>query len=579
MELKGIAAASGYAIGPAFILQHVEVEAERCELASGEVKAEVTRLEEKVQEAIGQLEKIKADTEKKLGENHAGIFATHILVLQDEEYIGQVIAKIQEEKVNAEYALKQVTEELVTIFASMDNAYMNERVADFKDVCSRVLQLLAGVTSRSLDDFEEPVVLIADDLAPSDTAQLNRDKVAGFATNIGGRTSHSAIMARSMEIPAVVGLKKATEEIKDGDYVILDGSKGVIIINPEEDVLKAYQEQLVKYEKRLAEIRKYKDQPSISQDGHHVELVANIGNPQDALGARNNGAEGVGLYRTEFLYMGRNDFPSEEEQFEAYKNVAEIMGAEKPVVIRSLDIGGDKELPYLDLPKEMNPFLGYRAIRLCLDRKDLFKTQLRAILRASAHGNIKLMYPMISSLFELREANRILDEVKKELAAENIPFNSGMEVGMMIEVPAAAVIADQLAKEVNFFSIGTNDLVQYTMAVDRMNEKVSYLTQPFNPAILRLIHMVISAAHKEGKWAGMCGEMAGNLTAIPILLGLGLDEFSMSASSVLPARVLINKLNKKDMDKLAQQVLNMENAEEIQTFVQKQVPGVTELQM
>ncbi|WP_028594732.1 phosphoenolpyruvate--protein phosphotransferase [Paenibacillus assamensis] len=577
MLLKGIAAASGYAIGPAFIMEEHHTEIERRELPAGEVEAEAARLQAAVQQAMAELEQIKEKTAAKLGEHEAEIFATHILVLQDEEFIGQAVQKVRDESINAEFAMSEVTQMLVDIFSSMDSEYMRERAADFRDVSKRVLTALSGQSGTSLNDFEEAVVLFAHDLTPSDTAQLDRSKVAGFATNIGGRTSHSAIMARSMEIPAVVGTQNGSEVVKTGDIVILDGSSGIILVNPDEDTIKTYQEKQAKYMKRQEAMKLYKDKPSITADGHEVELVSNIGNPQDALGARNNGAEGVGLYRTEFLYMGRDNFPSEEEQFNSYVAVCETLGAEKPVVIRTLDIGGDKELPYLELPKEMNPFLGYRAIRLCLDRKDLFKTQLRAILRASAHGNVKLMYPMISSIVELRAANELLAETKAELDAEGIAYNKEMEVGMMIEVPAAAIIADQLAKEVDFFSIGTNDLVQYTMAADRMNENVSHLTQPFNPAVIRLIKMVIDAAHKEGKWAGMCGEMAGNLKAVPLLLGLGLDEFSMSASSVLSVRVLLSRLNREEMKQLAEEALNLETAEEIQYLIVDRVPAIQEL--
>ncbi|MCE5170925.1 phosphoenolpyruvate--protein phosphotransferase [Paenibacillus profundus] len=577
MLLQGIAAASGYAIGKAFVMQEQATAVERKDIGTDAVEAEVERFQNAVQQAMDELEQIKENTAAKLGEHHAEIFATHILVLQDEEFVGQAKEKVRQEAVNAEFALQEVTQQLVDIFTSMDSEYMRERAADFRDVSQRVLGLLSGKKSAQLSDFDEAVVLFAHDLTPSDTAQLDRSKVAGFATNIGGRTSHSAIMARSMEIPAVVGLQHATESVETGDMIMLDGSSGIILINPDEDTLSLYREKKQKFEKRQEEMKLYKDKPSVTADGHEVELVANIGNPQDALGARNNGAEGVGLYRTEFLYMGRDSFPSEEEQYNSYVTVCETIGSDKPVVIRTLDIGGDKELPYLELPKEMNPFLGYRAIRLCLDRKDLFKTQLRAILRASAHGNVKLMYPMISTITELREANAILAETKAELDEEGIAYNKGMEVGMMIEVPAAAIIADQLAKEVDFFSIGTNDLVQYTMAADRMNEQVSHLTQPFNPAVLRLIRMVIDAAHQEGKWAGMCGEMAGNLKAVPILLGLGLDEFSMSASSVLSVRVLLSRLNRDEMKQLAEEALALETAEEIQYLVVKRVAAVQEL--
>ncbi|MEV2607504.1 phosphoenolpyruvate--protein phosphotransferase [Paenibacillus larvae] len=577
MELRGIAAASGYAMGPAFLLQETEAEIVRRELSPEEVEMEVKRFEAEVNQSIAELEELKVQTEEKMGEEHANIFGTHILVLQDEEYIGRVKEMIQSNRINAEAALEDATQEIVTLFESMDNEYLRERAADIRDVSKRIMNHLLGLEAGGLSQVKDSVVLLAHDLTPSDTAQLDRDKIAGFATNIGGRTSHSAIMARSMEIPAVVGLNDVTAKVKSGDYVILDGAKGILLINPEESVIASYKELQQKYEARLQELKKFHDKPSVTADGHLLEIVSNIGNPQDAHAAERSGAEGIGLYRSEFLYMGRQSLPSEEEQFDAYKVVAEIFGSKAPVVIRTLDIGGDKELPYMDLPKEANPFLGYRAIRLCLDRKDIFKTQLRAILRASSFGNIKLMYPMIATMQELREANAILAEVKQELDKENIPYNREMEVGMMIEVPAAALVADQLAREVDFFSIGTNDLVQYTMAADRMNERVSYLTEPFNPAVLRLIRNVINAAHQQGKWAGMCGEMAGNLTAIPLLVGLGLDEFSMSAGSILSARALMSRLNRPEMQKLAEEALNMTSAEEIKQYVESKVPAVAEL--
>lgn len=577
MELRGIAAASGYAMGPAFLLQETEAEIVRRELSPEEAEMEVKRFEAEVNQSIAELEELKVQTEEKMGEEHANIFGTHILVLQDEEYIGRVKEMIQSNRINAEAALEDATQEIVTLFESMDNEYLRERAADIRDVSKRIMNHLLGLEAGGLSQVKDSVVLLAHDLTPSDTAQLDRDKIAGFATNIGGRTSHSAIMARSMEIPAVVGLNNVTAKVKSGDYVILDGAKGILLINPEESVIASYKELQQKYEARLQELKKFHDKPSVTADGHLLEIVSNIGNPQDAHAAERSGAEGIGLYRSEFLYMGRQSLPSEEEQFDAYKVVAEIFGSKAPVVIRTLDIGGDKELPYMDLPKEANPFLGYRAIRLCLDRKDIFKTQLRAILRASSFGNIKLMYPMIATMQELREANAILAEVKQELDKENIPYNREMEVGMMIEVPAAALVADQLAREVDFFSIGTNDLVQYTMAADRMNERVSYLTEPFNPAVLRLIRNVINAAHQQGKWAGMCGEMAGNLTAIPLLVGLGLDEFSMSAGSILSARALMSRLNRPEMQKLAEEALNMTSAEEIKQYVESKVPAVAEL--
>lgn len=415
--------------------------------------------------------------------------------------------------------------------------------------------------------ISEEVVIIAEDLTPSDTAQLNRQYVKGFTTDIGGRTSHSAIMARSLEIPAVVGTKVVTAEIENGDLIIVDGLDGRVVVNPSEEELAQYNEKRARFEAQKAEWAKLVHEPTVTSDGYHVELAANIGTPDDVKGVLANGAEGIGLYRTEFLYMGRSELPTEEEQFIAYKTVLERMEG-KPVVVRTLDIGGDKELPYLELPKEMNPFLGFRAIRLCLEMQEMFRTQLRALLRASVYGNLKIMFPMIATLDEFRQAKAILLEEKEKLVQAGVPV-AEFEVGMMVEIPAAAVLADQFAKEVDFFSIGTNDLIQYTMAADRMNERVSYLYQPYNPAILRLIANVIDAAHKEGKWAGMCGEMAGEELAIPILLGLGLDEFSMSATSVLRARSQLKKLSKEEAASLKETILSMNTAEEVVAFVKQ----------
>ncbi|MDF2859207.1 MAG: phosphoenolpyruvate-protein phosphotransferase, partial [Neobacillus sp.] len=401
-----------------------------------------------------------------------------------------------------------------------------------------------------------------EDLTPSDTAQLNRQFVLGFTTNIGGRTSHSAIMARSMEIPAVVGTKTAIEDINNGDLIIVDGLKGVVHINPTPEIVEQYRTIHQEYEEQKAEWAKLVNEKTVSADQQHVELAANIGTPNDLKGVIENGAEGVGLYRTELLYMGRDQLPTEQEQFEAYKAVLEGMSG-KSVVVRTLDIGGDKELPYLQLPKEMNPFLGFRAIRLCLEEQDIFRTQLRALLRASVYGNLKIMFPMIATLDEFRAAKAMLEEEKQKLVSENEKVSENIELGIMVEIPSTAILADQFAKEVDFFSIGTNDLIQYTMAADRMNQRVSYLYQPYSPSILRLVKMVIDAAHAEGKWAGMCGEMAGDETAIPLLLGLGLDEFSMSASSILKARSQIKKLKKSDMEKLAEKVLTMQTTSQV----------------
>ncbi|NUK28916.1 phosphoenolpyruvate--protein phosphotransferase [Parageobacillus sp. VR-IP] len=564
--IQGIAASSGIAIAKAYRLETPNLVVEKKEIA--DPQTEVARFETAVAQAKEELEAIKRHALEQLGEDKAAIFAAHLLVLDDPELLNPVKEKIQTEKVNAEYALHETASMFISMFEAMDNEYMKERAADIRDVTKRVLAHLLGVAISNPSLIAEEVIIVAEDLTPSDTAQLNRQYVKGFATDVGGRTSHSAIMARSMEIPAVVGTKQVTAEVQNGDIVIIDGLDGQVVVNPTPDVLAHYEEKRARYEAQREEWAKLVNEKTVTSDGYHVELAANIGTPDDVKGVLENGAEGIGLYRTEFLYMGRSELPTEEEQFEAYKTVLERMEG-KPVVVRTLDIGGDKELPYLDLPKEMNPFLGFRAIRLCLEMQDMFRTQLRALLRASVYGNLKIMFPMIATLDEFRQAKSILLEEKEKLEREGVPVADDIEVGMMVEIPAAAVLADQFAKEVDFFSIGTNDLIQYTMAADRMNERVSYLYQPYNPAILRLISNVIDAAHKEGKWAGMCGEMAGDAIAIPILLGLGLDEFSMSATSILRARAQMKKLSKEEAARFKETVLSMNTAEEVVAFVKQ----------
>ncbi|MEH7882980.1 phosphoenolpyruvate--protein phosphotransferase [Bacillus sp. JJ1609] len=558
--LQGIAASNGIAIAKAYKLVEPDFSFEK---KTVEAPAdEVARFQAALQTAKAELAQIRDHAGTELGADKAAIFDAHLLVLSDPELISPIQDKINTENVNAEHALKETADMFISMFESMDNEYMKERAADIRDVTKRVMAHLLGVQIPNPSMIAEEVVIVAEDLTPSDTAQLNRQFVKGFTTNIGGRTSHSAIMARSMEIPAVVGTKTAIEEINNGDMVVVDGLKGEVHFNPTPEVLEAYKKIQEDFEKQKAEWAKLVNEKTVTAEGHHVELAANIGTPKDLKGVIENGGEGVGLYRTEFLYMDRDQLPTEEEQFTAYKAVLEGMEG-KPVVVRTLDIGGDKELPYLNLPKEMNPFLGFRAIRLCLEEQDIFRTQLRALLRASVYGNLKIMFPMIATLVEFREAKAMLEEEKAKLVNEGIQVAELIELGIMVEIPSTAVLADQFAKEVDFFSIGTNDLIQYTMAADRMNQQVSYLYQPYNPSILRLLKMVIDAAHKEGKWAGMCGEMAGDETAIPILLGLGLDEFSMSASSILKARSLIRQLNKTDMEKLADSVLNMSTTEEV----------------
>ena len=564
---KGTGASPGIALGRALVIEHSELVIEKKTIEN--IDEEIQKLESAVKVSKEELTKVKEKALAELGEHEAEIFEAHLLVLEDPELIGSAISKIRDEKVNADYALNEIKEMFVAMFESMDNEYMRERAADIKDVTNRVLRHILGIKVVDLAGLDEEVVLIAHDLTPSDTATMNKNMVLGFLTDIGGRTSHTAIMARTLEIAAVVGLNDITKKVKDGDYIVFYGDTGEVIVNPYEETKAKYASLKEEFEEYRKSLELLKGQASITTDGRHVELAGNIGSPNDVEGLIKNDAEGVGLYRTEFLYMDKEDsFPTEEEQYEAYKAVLEGMN-NKPIVIRTLDIGGDKELPYFEMEAEMNPFLGYRAIRLCLDRKDIFKTQLRALYRASVHGKLRIMFPMISSLEELLDAKEVIKEVLKELDAENIAYSNDVEIGMMIEIPSAAVISDVLAKHVDFFSIGTNDLIQYTCAVDRMNQKISHLYNQFNPAVLRLIKMVIDNAHKEGKWVGMCGESAGDQRMIPILLGFGLDEFSMSPISILPARKLITSLSYADMQKFADEVLAMGTAKEIKEYVDK----------
>jgi phosphotransferase system enzyme I (PtsI) len=550
--LKGIGASEGVAMGKVFIVAHEDLNIEKIEIENTE--KEEKRLLEAVENSKKQLLRVKEKAAEKLGEEEVQIFDAHLMVLEDPELVSSAVSKIKNDKVNSEFAFASIRDQFVSLFEAMDNEYMRERAADIKDVSNRVLRNLLGIKEVDLAALEEEVILVAHELTPSDTAVMNKDKVIGFLCNIGGTTSHTAIMARTLEIPAVVGLKDITDRAKDGDFVIFDGEKGDVFINPDEKTIEEYRQIKEVHEKEKEELRKLIGKETITLDGRHVELAGNIGTPDDIDGLLRNDAEGVGLFRTEFLYMNKDRWPTEEEQFESYKKVLEAMNP-KPVVIRTLDIGGDKELSYLKMEKEMNPFLGYRAIRLCLDQKDIFRTQLRALLRASAYGKLRIMFPMISSLQELLDAKKVLEEVKAELDKEGKEYSNEIQVGMMIEVPSAAVISDILAKHVDFFSIGTNDLIQYTCAVDRMNEKIHNLYNPMHTAVLRLIKMVIDNGHKEGIWVGMCGEMAGNKDIIPILLGMGLDEFSMSPVSILPARKLITSLNHEDAKKKAEEVV------------------------
>ncbi|HCZ8193978.1 TPA: phosphoenolpyruvate--protein phosphotransferase [Staphylococcus aureus] len=567
--IKGIAASDGVAIAKAYLLVEPDLTFDKNEKVT-DVEGEVAKFNNAIEASKVELTKIRNNAEVQLGADKAAIFDAHLLVLDDPELIQPIQDKIKNENANAATALTDVTTQFVTIFESMDNEYMKERAADIRDVSKRVLSHILGIELPNPSMIDESVVIVGNDLTPSDTAQLNKEFVQGFATNIGGRTSHSAIMSRSLEIPAIVGTKSITQEVKQGDMIIVDGLNGDVIVNPTEDELIAYQDKRERYFADKKELQKLRDADTVTVDGVHAELAANIGTPNDLPGVIENGAQGIGLYRTEFLYMGRDQMPTEEEQFEAYKEVLEAMNG-KRVVVRTLDIGGDKELSYLNLPEEMNPFLGYRAIRLCLAQQDIFRPQLRALLRASVYGKLNIMFPMVATINEFREAKAILLEEKENLKNEGHDISDDIELGIMVEIPATAALADVFAKEVDFFSIGTNDLIQYTLAADRMSERVSYIYQPYNPSILRLVKQVIEASHKEGKWTGMCGEMAGDETAIPLLLGLGLDEFSMSATSILKARRQINGLSKNEMTELANRAVDCATQEEVIELVNNYV--------
>ena len=553
--LKGIAASDGVAVAKAYLLVQPDLSLETVTVE--DISAEEARLDAALAASQDELSVIREKAVESLGEEAAAVFDAHLMVLADPEMTGQIKETIRAKQVNAEAALTEVTNMFIAIFESMDdNPYMQERAADIRDVTKRVLANLLGKKLPNPATIDEESIIVAHDLTPSDTAQLNKKFVKAFVTDIGGRTSHSAIMARTLEIAAVLGTNNITELVKDGDILAVSGITGEVVINPTEEQIAEFKAAGEAYAKQKAEWAQLKDAPTVTADGKHFELAANIGTPKDVEGVNDNGAEAVGLYRTEFLYMDSQDFPTEEDQYEAYKAVLEGMNG-KPVVVRTMDIGGDKELPYFDLPKEMNPFLGYRALRISISEtgNQMFRTQLRALLRASVHGKLRIMFPMVALLTEFRTAKGILEEEKAKLVAEGVAVADDIEVGIMIEIPAAAMLADQFAKEVDFFSIGTNDLIQYTMAADRMNEQVSYLYQPYNPSILRLINNVIKAAHAEGKWAGMCGEMAGDQTAVPLLVGMGLDEFSMSATSILRTRSLMKKLDTAKMEEYANRAL------------------------
>lgn len=563
--LKGIAASSGVCVAKVYKLVSPKVVIEK---KTNVVAAdEVAKFEAALEKTIKDIEGVKERAAKRLKAEELAVFDAHLMMAGDPELAGQIKGKIENEGVNAEYATDEVANMMVAMFEAMDNDYFRERAADVKDVTFRLKCNLLGLVIPDLTAIAEDSIIVAYDLTPSDTAQLN-EYVKGFCTEIGGKTSHSAIMANSLEIAAVVGCPGILDACETGDMIALDALDGEVVINPDAETIAAYEKKAAAYEKEKEELKVLVNQKSETPDGREVDIAGNIGGFKDVEGVLKNGGEGVGLFRTEFLYMDSDHFPTEEEQFQAYKQVLEGMQG-KRVVVRTLDIGGDKKLKYYEFPKEMNPFLGYRAIRLCLRETDIFRTQLRALLRASVYGKLAIMFPMIATINEFRSAKAIFEEEKANLTAEGVKVADDIEVGMMVEIPAAAALSDKFSKYADFFSIGTNDLIQYSMAADRMSEPVAYLYQPLNPSILRLIKKTIEGAHANGSWVGMCGAMAGDALAAPVLLGLGLDEFSMSATQILQARKIINNMKYSDAQALAAKCVDQETMEEVQAIIKE----------
>lgn len=566
--ISGILVSPGIAFGKALLLKEDEIVINRKKISPDHVDQEVERFLTGRAKASAQLEVIKTKAGETFGEEKEAIFEGHIMLLEDEELEQEIIALIKDEHASADAAAYSVIEGQAKALEELDDEYLKERAADVRDIGKRLLRNILDMAIVDLSSIQDEVILVATDLTPSETAQLNLNKVLGFITDLGGRTSHTSIMARSLELPAIVGTSDVTKQVKNDDYLILDAVNNKIYVNPTADIvdeLKAVQNQ---YISEKDELTKLKDLPAITLDGHQVEVCANIGTVRDVAGAERNGAEGVGLYRTEFLFMDRDSLPTEEEQFQAYKAVAEAVGSQA-VIVRTMDIGGDKDLPYMNLPKEENPFLGWRAIRICLDRKEILHDQLKGILRASAFGKLRIMFPMIISVEEVRELKAELEMLKVQLREKGQAFDETIEVGVMVETPAAAVIAHHLAKEVDFFSIGTNDLTQYTLAVDRGNELISHLYNPMSPSVLGLIKQVIDASHAAGKWTGMCGELAGDERATLLLLGMGLDEFSMSAISIPRIKKIIRNTNFEDVKALADEALAQPTAQELMNLVNK----------
>ncbi|MGO2508808.1 phosphoenolpyruvate-protein phosphotransferase PtsI [Vibrio hibernica] len=566
--ISGILASPGIAFGKALLLQEDEIVLNKNPISDSQVEAEIKRFFDARNKSSEQLEGIKQKALETFGEEKEAIFEGHIMLLEDEELEEEILALIKKDKMSADFAIYSVIEEQAVALESLDDDYLKERATDIRDIGSRFVKNALGINIVSLSSINQEVILVANDLTPSETAQINLEFVLGFVCDIGGRTSHTSIMARSLELPAIVGTNDITKQVKNGDTLILDAINNKVIVNPSEAELTEAKNIRDTFFAEKEELAKLKDLPAITTDGHRVEVCGNIGTVKDCDGIIRNGGEGVGLYRTEFLFMDRDSLPTEEEQYKAYKDVAKAMGDES-VIIRTMDIGGDKDLPYMDLPKEMNPFLGWRAIRISLDRRDILKDQLRGILRASAHGKLRIMFPMIISVEEIRELKAAIEEYKAELRTEKLAFDESIEIGVMVETPAAAAIAHHLAKEVSFFSIGTNDLTQYTLAVDRGNELISHLYNPLSPAVLTVIKQVIDASHKEGKWTGMCGELAGDERATLLLLGMGLNEFSMSGISIPRVKKIIRNSNYAEVKAMADEALAMATAAEIEACVDK----------
>ncbi|MBC4147910.1 phosphoenolpyruvate-protein phosphotransferase PtsI [Klebsiella pneumoniae] len=566
--ISGILASPGIAFGKALLLKEDEIVIDRKKISADKVDQEVERFLSGRAKASAQLEVIKTKAGETFGEEKEAIFEGHIMLLEDEELEQEIIALIKDKHMTADAAANKVIDGQATALEELDDEYLKERAADVRDIGKRLLRNILGLAIIDLSAIQDEVILVAADLTPSETAQLNLKKVLGFITDAGGRTSHTSIMARSLELPAIVGTGSITAQVKNGDYLILDAVNNQVLINPSNEQIEALRSLQAQVAEEKAELAKLKDLPAITLDGHQVEVCANIGTVRDVEGAERNGAEGVGLYRTEFLFMDRDALPTEEEQFAAYKAVAEACGSQA-VIVRTMDIGGDKELPYMNFPKEENPFLGWRAVRIAMDRKEILRDQVRAILRASAFGKLRIMFPMIISVEEVRALKKEIEIYKQELRDEGKAFDESIEIGVMVETPAAATIARHLAKEVDFFSIGTNDLTQYTLAVDRGNDMISHLYQPMSPSVLNLIKQVIDASHAEGKWTGMCGELAGDERATLLLLGMGLDEFSMSAISIPRIKKIIRNTNFEDAKVLAEQALAQPTTDELMTLVNK----------